>query len=162
MTLAHHQNGWAIVLTFIVALMLTLVPLPEWAEVARPEWVAMVAIYWVMALPERVGVGIAWFMGLFLDVAKGSLLGQHAFALTLVAYVTTHLYMRLRIFPLMQQSLVVMVLVALELMLVLWIKGIIGQSPETWTYWIPAFTSALLWPWVFLILRDLRRHFRVT
>lgn len=162
MSLARRQNGWAILATFVVAVMLTLLPLPEWAERFRPEWVAMVLIYWCMALPERVNIGIGWLAGLFLDVARGALLGQHALALTLVAYLTVRLHRRLRVFPLWQQSLAVLMLVACAQLLVLWVKGIIGQSPGDWSYWLPAFTSMLLWPWMFLILRDLRRHFRVT
>ncbi|SCZ58054.1 rod shape-determining protein MreD [Thiohalomonas denitrificans] len=162
MSLAQHQNGWAIIASFLVAMILTLMPLPDGAEWFRPEWVAMVLIYWCMALPERVNIGVAWIMGLFLDVARGALLGQYALALTLVAFLTIHLHRRVRNFPLWQQSLAVLVLVALEQLLVLWVKGIIGQSPNSWLYWAPSLTSMLLWPWMFLILRDLRRHFRVT
>jgi len=161
MTLMRHHGGWIIALTFVIALMLTMLPLPDWAHVFRPEWVAMVLIYWVLALPERIGVGVGWVMGLLLDVVKGTLLGQHALALALVAYLTHHLHQRIRVFPLWQQALFVLMLVALDQMIVLWIKGIIGQSPETWLYWLPSLTSMLLWPWVFLILRDMRRKFQV-
>jgi rod shape-determining protein MreD len=52
-------------------------------------------------------------------------------------------------------------MVALNQLLVLWVKGVIGQPPGSWLYWLPSITSMLLWPWVFLILRDLRRHFQV-
>ncbi len=161
MTLIRHHGGWVIVGTFILALMLTMLPLPEWAELFRPEWVAMVLIYWCMALPERIGVGIGWTLGLLLDVVKGTLLGQNALALALVAYLTLRLHQRVRVFPLWQQALFVLILVALDQMLVLWVKGVIGQPPGSWLYWLPSFTSTLLWPWVFLILRDLRRQFQV-
>lgn len=162
MNTEQHQNGWAITATLVAALGLTIMPLPDWAEAARPEWVAMALIYWCMALPGRVGVGIAWTMGLLLDVAKGALLGQHALALTVVAFLTIHLHQRLRFYTLWQQSTVVLILIALQQLLVLWIKGIIGQSPDSWTYWLPSLSSMLLWPWLFLILRDLRRQYRVT
>ncbi len=162
MSLVRHQNGWAIMASFTAALGLAIMPLPDWAEPARPEWVTMVLIYWCMALPDRIGVGIGWFMGLLLDVAKGALLGQHALALTLVAILTIHLHQRLRFYPVWQQSLMVLVLIALTQLVVVWIKGVIGQPPGSWTYWLPSLTSPLLWPWVFLILRDLRRHFQVT
>lgn len=161
MSLVRHRGGWIIVGTFILALMLTMLPLPEWAELFRPEWVAMVLIYWCMALPERIGVGIGWTLGLLLDVVKGTLLGQNALALALVAYLTLRLHQRVRIFPLWQQALFVLILVALDQMLVLWVKGVIGQPPGSWLYWLPSLTSTLLWPWVFLILRDLRRQFQV-
>ena len=75
-----------IVLTLLAALWLSVVPLPTWAQWGRPEWVAMVLIYWVVALPERVGIAIAWVVGLYQDVLDGSPLGQHAFALSVLAY----------------------------------------------------------------------------
>ena len=149
-------------MSFVVALVLTMLPLPDWAEPARPEWVAMVLIYWCMAVPQRVGVGVGWIMGLFLDVVHGALLGQHALALAVVAYLALSLHQRVRVFPLWQQALTILLLVALEQMLVLWIKGVIGESPETWNYWWPSLTSMLLWPWIFLVLRDVRRKFRVS
>ena len=162
MTVLRHHGGWVIGASFVVAYMLTMLPLPEWAELYRPAWVAMVLIYWVMAVPERIGVGIGWLSGLFLDVVNGALLGQHALALTLVAWVTLRLYRRVRVYPLWQQALVVLILVALEQMLVLWVKGIIGRPPETWGYWWPSVVSMLLWPWLFLVMRDTRRRFKVA
>lgn len=162
MTVLRHQGTWVILVSLIVAFMLTLLPLPEWAELYRPEWVAMVLIYWAMAIPDRVGVGVAWVTGLFLDVARGALLGQYALALAVVAYLTQRLYRRIRVYPLWQQALVVLILVALEQMLVLWVKGIVGQAPQTWGYWWPSLVSMALWPWLFLVLRDVRRRFRVA
>lgn len=161
MTLLRHQGGWVIVLSFVTALLLTLLPLPDWAVHFRPEWLIMTLIYWCLAVPERVGVGIGWLLGLLLDVIKGALLGQHALTLALVAYLTIRLHQRLRVFPIWQQALFVLLMVALHQMLVLWVKGIMGQSPGNWLYWLPSLSSMLLWPWIFLILRDLRRKFQV-
>lgn len=162
MKMVHHSGGWVIALTFIVAMMLTMVPVPNWAESLRPEWVTMVLIYWCMALPERIGVGVGWIAGLLLDVIHGAVLGQYAMALSLIAYFTHTLHQRLRIYPLPQQALVVLLLMLLQQLLVIWVKGFLGQSPNSLTYWIPSFTSMLLWPWMFLILRDVRRNFRVS
>ena len=118
MTLMRHHGSWVIWASFIVALTLTMLPLPHWAELFRPEWVALALIYWCMALPERVGVGVGWSMGILLDVVKGTLLGQNALALTLIAYLTLRLHQRVRVFPLWQQALFVFILVALDQMLV--------------------------------------------
>ncbi|MFA5626906.1 MAG: rod shape-determining protein MreD [Thiohalomonadaceae bacterium] len=161
MTLLRHHGGWIIALTFIVALLLTMLPLPDWAAIYRPEWVVMVLIYWCLALPDRIGVGTGWLLGLFLDVIKGALIGQHALALALVAYLTIRLHQRIRVFPLWQQALFVLLMVTLNQMLMLWVNGILGEAPSHWEYWLPSFVSMLLWPWAFLILRDLRRKFKV-
>lgn len=162
MSVAGHRGTWVIAMSFVAAMMLTMVPLPGWGEYLRPEWASMVLIYWCMALPNRVGVGVGWIVGLFLDVIHGAVLGQYALALSLIAYLTLTLHQRLRIYPLMQQSLVVLMLILLQQLLITWVRGFLGQPPVSLAYWLPSVSSMLLWAWVFIILRDLRRHFRVS
>ncbi|NOR51631.1 MAG: rod shape-determining protein MreD [Gammaproteobacteria bacterium] len=156
-----HRSG-IILISFAVAFALTMLPLPDWSEVGRPEWVSLVVIYWCLALPERVGVGIAWMAGLLLDVIHGAILGQYALALALLAYFTLHFYQRIRIYRIWQQATVVFMLILSEQLIIIWIKGTIGQAPESRLYWVPSLTTALLWPWIYHILRDLRRKFRVN
>ena len=93
-------------LSLLVAFILTAVPLPDWMEVWRPEWVVVTMVYWCLAMPERVGVFVAWGVGLLLDVLQGSILGQHALGLATVAYLAVLYHQRIRVFPLVQQSLV--------------------------------------------------------
>lgn len=161
MSIGQHRGGGVIVLSFIVALALHMLALPDWAEPLRPDWLVLVLVYWCIAIPERVGVIIGWLAGLLLDVANGALLGQNAMILAIVAYLALRLHQRIRVFPLWQQSVSVMLLVALHLMLVLWVKGILGQSIETLAYWLSALSSLFAWPLVYLILRHLRREYRV-
>lgn len=161
-TLIRHHGGAVIFFTFVAALVLTVVPLPDDLRILRPDWVLLVLIYWCMALPQRVGVGIGWLLGLFTDVLTGALLGQHALAYSLVAFLTLKLHQRLRLYPLWQQALSMLVLLALGQLLMLWINGIVGRPIHSWLYWMPSLTGALLWPFVFLLLRGLRRAFRVT
>jgi rod shape-determining protein MreD len=161
MTLQRHAGGWIITATFVGALLLTMLPLPESMERLRPEWVTMVLIYWCLALPTRIGVGVGFSVGLILDVARGAILGQNALALTIVALLIVQLHQRVRVYPRWQQALTVLMLVALSQMLGLWVRGAVGQPPETWSYWLPSFTSMLIWPLVFQPLRDLRRHYQV-
>ena len=157
-----QQSGSVIVATLLFAILLTIIPLPEWARYLRPEWVILVLIYWCMATPGRINVGIAWLMGMVVDVIHGNLLGQHALAFAIVAFVTVKLHRQIRVYPLWQQALSVFTLVALNQLFVIWTRGLIDQAPDTWLYWLPSFTSALIWPWLYLILRDLRRKFRVS
>lgn len=157
-----HHGSWVIFSSFFIALILTLVPLPVWAQAFRPEWVTLVLIYWCMALPSRINISWAWVAGLLLDVTLGNLLGMHALSLTVVAFLTIKLYQRIRVYPLGQQAFAILILVAMSQLLNLWVRGIIGTPPNSWTYWLPSVTSALLWPWLFIIMRGARRHFRVS
>jgi len=157
-----RQGTGMIILTMLASLLLTILPLPDAVEALRPPWYALVLIYWCFALPERVGVGTGWLLGLMVDSLTGCLLGQHALALSLIAYLSITLHRRVRIFPLWQQSLTVLVLLSVERLLSLWINGAIGRPTPPLEYWVPALVGMFLWPWVFVILRDLRRRFRVS
>ncbi len=161
MTSDRSAGGGVVVVSFIIALLLTILPLPDWAAPYRPDWVLLVLIYWCMALPERIGVGTGWVMGLLLDVINGVLLGLHALAFSVVAYLAMLLHRRIRVFPLWQQALTVLILVGFSQLLVLWVLGITGTAPRGWQYWLPSLTSMVLWPWIFVLLRDVRRRFSV-
>lgn len=152
-----------VVPTMLFSLMLVLLPLPEWAHAFRPDWVTLFMIYWAMAMPEFVGLLMAWIFGLLLDVAQGTILGQHALGLVLVIWVVQMTYLRIRVASLLQQALVIFVLLLAKLLLTLWVSGLIGQAPENITlYLLPAITGALIWPWLFIVLRDIRRRYTLT
>ena len=158
---AYH-GGIVILASFGVAVVLTMVPIPDEWKFYRPEWVARVWIYWCLALPHRIGVFTGWTVGLLLDVAYGNLLGQYALSFAIMAYMSYLLHVRIRLYPILQQSLIILLLVALSQMIVLWIKGITGQTPQSWAYWTPSITSMLVWPWLFFLLRALRRLYGVN
>lgn len=156
------RRGWLIAASFGLALVLSAVPLPEWANAWRPAWVPMVLIYWCLALPERVGVGVGWVVGLVLDVLRGTLLGQHALGLAILAYVSVKLHQRVRMFPLWQQAVLVGVMLVGYVTLTTWVRVLAGLDPQRGVHWHSALSSALLWPWLFVILRDVRRRGQVA
>ncbi len=160
--LNKNTGGWILFISLLIAFLLTALPLPHWADDWRPAWVAMVLIYWCMALPERIGISIAWCLGLLLDVQQGALLGQNALGLALIAYFVIQIHKRFRLFPLVQQSCLVGFIIIFYLLISSWVRGIMGIPPQTWTYWMPAISSMVLWPWLFVILRDIRRQYNVT
>ena len=157
---------WVVAATFTLAMLLAVISLPEFVPwelgYLRPQWVLLVLIYWVIALPHRIGILVAWTAGLLVDILLGSLLGQHGIAFIVVAYIASSLYQRLRMFAVWQQGLIVFATIGLSQLINLWIENIAGLS--TWSPWylLPAFVSALVWPWIFLSLRYLRRFFYVT
>lgn len=132
--------------SLILALMLTIAPLPDWAAAFRPDWVALTLIYWSMNLPQKYSVGWAWATGLILDVAQGSLLGQHALALSLVIYITVKFHLQMRQFPMLQLSVTVFAQLALYQFILFWINGVAGVSAPPVNYWGPVIAGSLLWP----------------
>jgi rod shape-determining protein MreD len=156
------RSGAVIALSFVVGLMLTALPMPEWASLWRPAWVALVLIYWCMALPSRSGVVLGWSVGLLLDVMTGALLGQHAFALAVTAFIAHKLHQRVRVLPILQQGITVFGLVFVFQALVLWINGVKGMPVTLAAYLTAPLVSAFLWPWIFVLLRDTRRRLAVN
>ncbi len=139
----------------IVAMMLAIAPLPEALEPFRPDWVALTLIYWAMNLPRTYGVGFAWIVGLVLDVAQGTLLAQHALAMSLVIYLTAKFHLQLRVFPVLQMAATAFALLSVYRFVLFWVNGVAGIEAPAVTYWGPIITSAMLWPLVAGILGSL-------
>ena len=163
-TALQRQHGtWVVVSSFLLAALLQVLPLPEWIESYRPEWMALVLIYWVIALPYRVGLVSAWVLGFFIDVLEGSMLGLNAMTLSVVAYLALSLYQRLRMFTAVQQSSMVLILVGIHQLLSFWVlAGSNQNTPINLMFMISAFSSAIVWPFVFEFLRFFRRYFGVS
>jgi len=147
--------------SFAVAFMLTLVPLPSWVTPYRPDWIALVLIYWALALPHRVGPGVGWFTGLLVDVMQAELLGVNALGLATVAFVTNRFHLRVRMFPWWQQTLYVFGLLLLNRGIIGWLRSLITNVHLDVGYWIPCLVAMIVWPWLFVVLRDLRRKAKV-
>ena len=161
MVQVRGRNGWVIWVSLLLALLLSVAPMPQFMEIGRPLWLALFLSYWVLALPHRIGMITAWSVGLIEDVLYGSLLGQNALILTLIVFLVLSLQRRLQMFPMWQQSLVLLVVFGIAQLVQLWLNALTGNRPPTLAFVLPALISALLWPWVFAILRGLQRRFGV-
>lgn len=157
------KNSWmAICFSLLVAVMLTLLPMPLWTNWLRPAWVLMVLIYWTMTSPHKVNVGVAWSVGLIIDLLTDTLLGEHALAYTFVIYFVSRLHIRLSISPMLQQGISIFIFILTYQFIIFCIQGFEGNLPDSQLYWLSSLTSVLLWPWLFIIMRDGRRWFKVS
>ncbi|MCG8489505.1 MAG: rod shape-determining protein MreD [Chromatiales bacterium] len=161
--ISQPQNRMSVIyLSLLAGFILTIMPLPEWANTFRPQWVALILIYWCMTLPERIGVGVGWTTGFLLDVLTGTLLGQHALGFSVVAYLMLRLHQRVRVIPLRQQVFTIFILLLVERLLALWSTGAASYpTPSLW-YWVTPIVSTLLWPWIYIILRDISHRFNLS
>jgi rod shape-determining protein MreD len=157
------MHSWfGIFLTIAVALVLALLPMPDWTIWLRPAWVLLVLIYWTMTVPHQVGLVFAWTTGLIVDLLNNSLLGEHALAYTIVVFFVARAHIRLRIAPMLQQGFSVFLFVLLYQFILYCIQGFIGELPASHLYWMSSVTSMLLWPWLYVLMRDCRRWFKVA
>ncbi|QYJ78462.1 rod shape-determining protein MreD [Shewanella acanthi] len=155
-------NGRLLVwLTLFVGLISQIMPLPSVIEAWRPDWLLMILIYWSIALPHRYNILTAWLMGLALDILLGSTLGIRSLAMSLVIYMAVLHCQRLRNFPQWQQALVVMSLICTYHLIVYWVQFVMEGSKFDLDLFLPAVSGLVFWPWIFWILRRLRRHYKV-
>ena len=118
--------------------------------------VVLILIYWGMTTPRSYNVGSAWVIGIFLDVAQGTLLGQHALALCVIVYITIKFHLLMRVFPLSQLTATVFALLALYQFLLFWINGVAGVTMPAIGYWASVITGALVWPFLSMFLSGVR------
>lgn len=162
MSIRQSSEGlWVIACSFAVAFMLAVIPLPHAMLWARPEWVTLVLIYWVIALPQRIGILTSFLVGLLLDSLEGAVLGQNALSLSVVAYLALVLYQRIRQFNMWQQAAVVFMMVGINQMVGQWLQNFSGMIAASPLFLMPVAISALLWPGVMALLRHLRRRYQV-
>jgi len=155
------HNGVIILLTLLVAIMASIMPLPLSVDAFRPDWVLIVLIYWCMALPGRVNIITAWIMGFLLDVLLGSVLGVYAAAMAISVFIVAENFQKIRNFSIWQQALIAGVLAALYHLVVFWLQRFLIDVSFLTSYLYPVITTIILWPWVFYLLRKLRRQFSI-
>jgi rod shape-determining protein MreD len=136
----------AMLKTVVGALILTLLPLPSWLEIIRPGFLALTVLYWSIAAPRAGGITLGWICGLLLDAFEGPVLGEHALALALLAYLGVREHQRIRSKPIFQQSLIVFAALAIYEFVLFAIDGWSGHALTTPLRWVPAITGALIWP----------------
>jgi len=151
-------RGKIIALGMVIALVLNLLPLDARILPIRPDFVALLILYWCIEQPRRFGIGSAWSIGLLMDVAYGSLFGQHALAYSAMAFVAVSLHRRLQSFSRWQQALHVVVLLLLAQALILAVNLLTGAPTVGLSYFLPAFSGALLWPALPSLFNALRRR----
>ncbi|HMW16705.1 MAG TPA: rod shape-determining protein MreD [Accumulibacter sp.] len=142
---------WLIFTSLLLAMLLNL--LPTAVQTALPDWVALVLVFWSIREPRRIGMGSAFLLGLAMDVADASLLGQHAFAYVLVAYGASSVSRRILWFPLGMQALQIFPLLLLVQIIQYGLRMLmIGGDFPGLSYFLGPFFAAMLWPLLTFLL----------
>lgn len=161
----RQQNTFGLVIILVlcslVASVLSIVELPVWMFYFRPDWVALVVIYWVLALPERLGVIYGFLNGFLLDLLLIKVLGLNVFGLSCLAFAVARTHMQMRMFPIWQQALLVGVLIAVMKLVVGWIASWVSDFQFSSFYWYSIVADVIVWPFMYIIMRDLRRSIRL-
>jgi rod shape-determining protein MreD len=134
-----------IVVTILGALLANLVPLSMGALDLRPDFCALVLLYWGVQQPRRVGFTIAFMLGLLVDLADGSLLGQHALAYVVLYFAAIALHRRVLNFGFLGQALHVFPLLLGAELITVAVRVLAGDELPTAGHFLGAAFSAVLW-----------------
>jgi len=148
----------AIPLSVLAALLLGLVPLPEPVQPLRPYWLALVAAFWMIETPQRTGLGFAFMTGLLADLVFGSVLGEQALRLLVIAFVVRRSRAQLQFFPLFQQTLGMGLLLFVDRIILALLYWMLGQAQLPWPFWLAPLVGMGLWVPVCVLLERLSRY----
>ncbi len=138
--------GWTgSIVALLLALIFTMLPLPEGMAIARPAMVPLVMVWLNIHLPHRFGIFWAFLLGMVLDVSHSTTLGQHALALSLLIYLITKLRPTLLLLPAWQQAIVLAPAWLAYQGLLLWLDSFVGQSIDPLWRWLPVISTSLFW-----------------
>lgn len=161
MSQARSGTFWVVV-SFVLAFIMSMLPLPTVLNTIRPVFVLLVLIYWVIALPHRYGIATAFVVGLALDVMTGKMLGLNALLMSLIAFIAARQYSRLRMFTRPMQAFFVLLMTGIALLLQIWIENAVQPIAIRSSYWLPALSSGIAWFVVFPVLRFYRRRLHIS
>lgn len=150
--MTRARNGWALPVSLMLAILLQLLPLPGLLQPLRPYWLALVLAFWLLEAPERVGPGVAFCVGLAGDLAYGSLLGEQALRLVVLAFILERFRARLRFFPISQQALSIGVLLLNDRVIVAAVHFVAGLPQAPALGWVAPLVGMALWPPLHLAL----------
>ena len=142
-----------IVFTLVTTLIINMLPWSGWLLAAKPDFVALALLYWCIQQPRKVGFTTAWLLGLIMDVADGSLFGQHALAYSVLAFAGIVLHRRVLMFTMKDQILHVIPLLLVNDLIVLEIRNLAGAEFPGFSYFIGSFIAGALWPVICFLLK---------
>ena len=118
-----------------------------------PDLLMVLLVFWAVHQPLRIGMGVAFVLGLCMDVSQSALLGQNALSYTVLSFGAIAMHRRLLWFSVPSQALQVLPLFALSHAVEMLIRLAAGGIyPGVWSFLTPVL-EALLWPlasWVLL------------
>lgn len=143
-----YRLAWSLLL----GLALTVLPLPHAVYWLRPEWVLLILLYWSLSEAVFFGVGVAFIIGLYVDLLVGTVFGLHAFLYIIFVFLSVNSRKIVSVLPAWQQMLLIWAVTFFLLML----EGFVFHKLELhfsmWAALTRAFITALCWPWVVMLL----------
>lgn len=155
--LSQNASFGYVLFTLFIGLLLNLFPAAAGNLFWRPDFVALLLLYWCLHHPRMPMMGIAWALGLIMDVTQGGFLGQYALSYTVMAYVALFFHRRILFFPTWQQALYILVLLLGTQSLFSVLKLMLNGVFPGWGYFLSSLVGALIWPLLGPLLQSTQR-----
>lgn len=157
------RNYWIIWVTLLFGLLLQIMPWTASFYMLKPHWLMLIVIYWILALPHRVGIWTAFLVGIILDLFSGTVLGVHAFIFSVIAYLTLFRFQLIRNLAIWQQAIIILLLSLIyDLLLFIFEITMYRMITISPLVFLSSCIDAFMWGWLFLLLRQIRRRFAVA
>lgn len=156
------RDAAVVTLTLLMGLLLTLWSQALLGVSQLVDWLALIILYWVIALPTRVGLIYTITSGLVLDLMTTATLGYHALVLVVVCVFGQLISLRMRKMDLLSQCGLVFLIVGLAHFVDTLLATLSGFGQVAPSPLLTAFFSACIWPAVLIALRFLRRSQGMT
>ena len=129
--------------------------IPFGQAIPIPDMVAVVLVFWNAFLPTKVGLMVAWILGIIMDVHSGSLLGQHALAYSVLSYGAISLHRRLLWYSTFSQTIQILPLFAISMIIIAFIRFISDGGVAPWWYFFRPIFDGFAWIIVSWILQSI-------
>ena len=154
--LRHLVFIWSMILLSII---LMVIPLPDVLDQYRLPWLKMAVIFFSIFNISLIGIISVWFSGLILDIMSGGLMGENALILAVLSYLSYRFRFQIRIYPMWQIMIVVLMLLSLGELISLWIHGVSGTIFFNIYDWINVGIAVLVWPIFMRVLEKMQSLF---
>lgn len=151
----------AVAVSSLLAFVLTVIQLPQWLFYFWPDWIAMVVVYWAMTSPDRFGPFIGFCMGLLLEVLFVRNFGVQGLGLAVLAFTVNSAHQQLKVLSVWQQTLLVAMFIGVYKLITGWLYGLIVDFTITAEYSYSLLGCILVWPFVKILMDELRRIARI-
>ena len=147
---------WSMILLSII---LTVIPVPDLLDQYRLPWLKMTVIFFSIFNISLIGIISVWFSGLILDIMTGGLMGENALILAVLSYLSYRFRFQIRVYPMWQIMLIVLMLLSLGELISLWINGVSGTMSFNIYAWINVGIAVLVWPIFMRVLEKMQSLF---
>lgn len=153
---------WAVSFSVFLAMVLTVLPPPQAIFYFWPDWVALVLVYWALSMPDRVGPWAGFVIGTLMEVLFVRSFGVMGFGLATLAFTVNRAHLQLRVLSVWQQMLVVGLFIGIFKLLTGWLYGLVSGFTINDEYFYSLIGGMVSWPFIFILLQELRRTARLN